>query len=174
MFRTYSPTTLPGTETSKTLQELGSNVFCYYTNWSQYRANAIFFPEDLDPSLCTHLIYAFAKIIETDESNEIDVKSPDGTQPATMTPLASTTPFATVPPSTESPAKQGWGLGPTEWNDIGDQWTYGGGLYARLNRLKDSNPGLKVSRIYFDINPGQILYHINPALDFDKCGWRKP
>ena len=112
---------------------------CYYTNWSQYRAknrtaNANFFPEDIDPTLCTHLTFSFAKIVEVNDT---------------------------------------WGIGSTEWNDIGDQWTYGGGLYARLNRLKDSNPGLKVSRIYFHIYPGQILYHINLALDFDRCGWRQ-
>ncbi|XP_028402554.1 chitotriosidase-1-like isoform X2 [Dendronephthya gigantea] len=36
---------------------------CYYTNWSQYRPVPMkYFPEDVDPSLCTHVIYAFAKI----------------------------------------------------------------------------------------------------------------
>nr|UBY12663.1 chitinase [Eisenia andrei] len=34
---------------------------CYYTNWSQYRpGNARFLPEDIDPTLCSHLVYAFA------------------------------------------------------------------------------------------------------------------
>ena len=107
----------------------------------------------MDPSLCTHVIYAFAKIIETFESNEIVATTPSGTQSATIAPLATT-----APPGTESPAEQGWSLGPTEWNDIGDQWTDGGGLYARLNRLRDSNPGLKVSKTYFEIHLRQKCF----------------
>ncbi|CAH1799437.1 unnamed protein product [Owenia fusiformis] len=36
---------------------------CYYTSWSQYRKGAgRFLPEDIDPSLCTHIIYAFAYV----------------------------------------------------------------------------------------------------------------
>jgi chitinase len=38
---------------------------CYHTNWSQYRPDGgKFFPENIDPNLCTHIIYAFAKIVE--------------------------------------------------------------------------------------------------------------
>ena len=36
---------------------------CYYTNWSQYRpGDGRFVPENVDPFLCTHVIYAFAKL----------------------------------------------------------------------------------------------------------------
>jgi len=36
---------------------------CYYTNWAQYRPKPMkFFPEDVDPFLCTHIIYSFAKL----------------------------------------------------------------------------------------------------------------
>ena len=40
-------------------------VVCYHTNWSQYRNKpAKFTPKDIDASLCTHLVYAFAKIAD--------------------------------------------------------------------------------------------------------------
>ena len=42
---------------------------CYYSNWSQYRPGlGKFLPENIDPQLCTHLVYAFAKI---DGSNKL-------------------------------------------------------------------------------------------------------
>ena len=38
-------------------------VVCYYTNWAQYRPEGgKYFPEDIDPNLCTHVIYSFAKL----------------------------------------------------------------------------------------------------------------
>ncbi|KAI8496460.1 Endochitinase 1 [Branchiostoma belcheri] len=39
-------------------------VVCYYTNWAQYRPEPWkYYPEDIDPALCTHVIYAFAKMV---------------------------------------------------------------------------------------------------------------
>nr|KAG5709677.1 hypothetical protein BaRGS_027702 [Batillaria attramentaria] len=36
---------------------------CYYTNWSQYRpGNGSFSPEDIDPFMCTHILFAFATL----------------------------------------------------------------------------------------------------------------
>ncbi|XP_050672534.1 probable chitinase 10 isoform X2 [Leptidea sinapis] len=36
-------------------------LVCYYTNWSWYRPGlGTFTPEDIDPSLCTHIVYGFA------------------------------------------------------------------------------------------------------------------
>lgn len=49
------------TITSKESNEY--KIVCYYTNWSQYRpSSGKFVPENIDPNLCTHIIYAFAKI----------------------------------------------------------------------------------------------------------------
>ncbi|XP_029429798.1 chitotriosidase-1-like [Rhinatrema bivittatum] len=50
-------------------------LICYFCNWAQYRPEAgRFLPEHIDPSLCTHLIYAFANMnnhqITTMEWNE--------------------------------------------------------------------------------------------------------
>uniref|UniRef100_A0A7N9AM55 chitinase n=1 Tax=Mastacembelus armatus TaxID=205130 RepID=A0A7N9AM55_9TELE len=43
-------------------------LVCYYTNWSQYRPNnGKFIPSNIDPNLCTHLIYAFSGINEANE-----------------------------------------------------------------------------------------------------------
>lgn len=41
-------------------------LICYMTNWAQYRPNNTkFVPTNLDPFLCTHVIYAFAAINTT-------------------------------------------------------------------------------------------------------------
>ncbi|CAF5222016.1 unnamed protein product, partial [Rotaria magnacalcarata] len=60
--------------------ELKYKKICYFTNWSQYRnAPAKFEPENIDPFLCTHIIYAFAYVsnktflIETVEENDEDL-----------------------------------------------------------------------------------------------------
>lgn len=52
-------------------------VFCYLTSWSRKRPGAgKFLPEDVNPSLCTHLIYAFATLKDY-KLTEADDKDPD-------------------------------------------------------------------------------------------------
>ena len=42
---------------------------CYYTNWSQYRTQPMSYKiKDVDPSLCTHIIFAFAQINGADHT----------------------------------------------------------------------------------------------------------
>ena len=66
------------TEMSCKLLAAQKRVVCYHTNWSQYRPEGgKFFPENIDPHLCTHVIYSFAKLVNNqlspyewnDESN---------------------------------------------------------------------------------------------------------
>jgi chitinase len=54
-------------------------VVCYYTNWAQYRqAEGKFFPENIDPNLCTHVIYSFATMTASQlDSFEWNDKSTD-------------------------------------------------------------------------------------------------
>ncbi|KAK2086298.1 Chitinase-3-like protein 1 [Saguinus oedipus] len=51
-------------------------LVCYYTSWSQYReGDGSCFPDAIDRSLCTHIIYSFANIsndhIDTWEWNDV-------------------------------------------------------------------------------------------------------
>jgi len=49
-------------------------VFCYFTNWSYKRPGmGKFTPEDVDPSLCTHIVFAFATI----KKNRLQGSEPD-------------------------------------------------------------------------------------------------
>ncbi|CAL8274276.1 unnamed protein product [Boreogadus saida] len=40
-------------------------MVCYFTNWSQYKPK--YTPQNIDPFLCTHLIYAFSIINNKNE-----------------------------------------------------------------------------------------------------------
>ncbi|GBM30007.1 Chitotriosidase-1 [Araneus ventricosus] len=46
-------------------QSQESKLVCYYSNWAVYRPGlAKFTPENINPYLCTHIIYAFASLSE--------------------------------------------------------------------------------------------------------------
>ncbi|CAB1329845.1 unnamed protein product [Coregonus sp. 'balchen'] len=62
--------------------QLGSSYIlsCYFTNWAQYRPPpTIYMPNDIDPCLCTHLLYAFATMknneLATFEWNDVELYS---------------------------------------------------------------------------------------------------
>uniref|UniRef100_A0A8K9VB68 chitinase n=1 Tax=Oncorhynchus mykiss TaxID=8022 RepID=A0A8K9VB68_ONCMY len=45
-----------------------TKLVCYFTNWSQYRpGTGKYLPANVDPNLCTHLIYAFSMINHNNE-----------------------------------------------------------------------------------------------------------
>lgn len=52
-------------------------ILCYMTSWSQKRPGAgKFTPEDIDSTLCTHIIYAFATL-KDHKLSEADDKDPE-------------------------------------------------------------------------------------------------
>ncbi|XP_067324124.1 chitinase-3-like protein 1 [Anolis sagrei] len=64
------------------LQHVSSSNFklvCYFTDWSQYHDGlGRFTPDDIDPLLCTHIIYAFANISDNQiASKQNDMKTYD-------------------------------------------------------------------------------------------------
>jgi len=59
---------------------IAERIVCYFESWTTYRSgNGKFNVENIDPNLCTHLIYAFvginsnAEVILLDTWNDIDM-----------------------------------------------------------------------------------------------------
>ena len=61
-------------ETEWTVKGHNKVVVCYWGTWANYRPkDGKFTPEDIDPSLCTHLIYSFAGLdAENDSIKPLD------------------------------------------------------------------------------------------------------
>lgn len=59
---------------SDTVKGHDKRVVCYWGTWANYRPkDGKFTPEDIDPSLCTNLIYSFAGLdTETDSIKPLD------------------------------------------------------------------------------------------------------
>ena len=54
---------LPSLLTSEQTGVSPNKTICFYANWAQYRKNeGKFLPEDIDPTLCTHITYAHLKV----------------------------------------------------------------------------------------------------------------
>lgn len=52
----------------------GYKVVCYFTNWAWYRqGDGKYLPQDIDPTLCTHINYGFAVL----DSNTLTIKPHD-------------------------------------------------------------------------------------------------
>ncbi|KAI5093558.1 chitinase, acidic.1 precursor, partial [Silurus meridionalis] len=50
-----------------------TKLVCYFSNWSQYRpSNSRFTPDNVDPFLCTHVIYALATISHDNQLSTIE------------------------------------------------------------------------------------------------------
>lgn len=55
------------------LSASSSKLVCHMTNWAQYRpSNAKFTPDNIDPFLCTHVIYALVTINSFNQISPIE------------------------------------------------------------------------------------------------------
>lgn len=59
------------------ISDTNARIICYFTNWAgKRRGRGRFDPSNLDPSKCSHIVYAFAgikdnQLVPTEEKDEI-------------------------------------------------------------------------------------------------------
>lgn len=65
----------PGTSTTFRPSTSGEyKMVCYFTNWAWYRqGNGKYLPSDIDPELCTHIVYGFAVL----DGDQLTIKPHD-------------------------------------------------------------------------------------------------
>lgn len=107
-------------------------VGCYFTNWAQHRHGlGRFLPSHIDPSLCTHLYYAFANIDLTNRAPHpfevSDVKPSPSTAPILVNEVAKTGVNARLNGQAKTVAKP-----PPPMS-----------MYDQFNLLKHRNPQVK-------------------------------
>ncbi|CAF1202079.1 unnamed protein product [Rotaria sordida] len=107
-------------------------VGCYFTNWAQHRQGlGRFLPSHIDPSLCTHLYYAFANIDITNRSPspfEVnDVKPSPSTLPVIVNDVVKPGSTGRLNGQLKPPIKQ-----PPPMS-----------MYEQFNILKHKNPQMK-------------------------------
>ena len=58
------------------MQANGYKRVCYFTNWSQYRVGMKFFPDNVDPFLCTDIVYSFVNLVNNQVylNNKMNIK----------------------------------------------------------------------------------------------------
>lgn len=71
--QTAKPVTIPADRVHNDAED-EFKVICYFTNWAWYRQEGgRFVPEDIDPDLCTHVLYGFAVL----DGSSLTMKSHD-------------------------------------------------------------------------------------------------
>ena len=104
-------------------------IGCYFTNWAQHRQTpARFLPSHIDPSLCTHLYYAFANI-------DLNNRSPSPFEMNDVKPSPSTVPVVSAadPLKPGSNGRQNAVVKPPPPMS----------MYEQFNMMKYKNPQLK-------------------------------
>lgn len=115
-------------------------VVCYVSTWAVYRpGRGSFALENIDPNLCTHIVYAFAGLNATSDS----IRS-----------LGNLLPFDRITTKFFEKILSVLWLDP--WQDLKDDWGKGG--FERITKMREIYPHLKVSLAIGGWNEGSKNY----------------